>query len=676
MRRGRRSARLHTLIVGMLGATLVVGTSPRTAAALRPEQMAPTRLRGELGRRAELVRSLLVAGRVALPGAVAGDPEATVVLTPPETAAVPAAGLAPVLQVFVRHGLLEEARPVLAVATGAATTPPEAGAPTDATAAPGAQRRRDPSLDTPAGLAARLGRALGCDLLPRLPAGPSPVSATHVGCWIDAMVWAQHTLVDGAGLGARSQPLPPQLKRPTERQRNARARDTLARRVRALRQVAQLIAKPDNPADQLAGWLRELGVGDWPPYVGLVAGLARYRQLATLPMPPLPADFPVAAKLAWRDSKLRRAWKRKLTDVHRAALRERLCFEGYCVQPPPPPRPTVAEPAPQPPGGTRRKRASGRATKSRSQRRRRPFGLQSDLREQLRAYQRDRGLLDRGLTDAATLAALRTPMASRVMELRLNLQRMRDSAIGHPTHHFVANIPAFRLDVWQDGAVVRSHKIQVGKGWRRRARRWVPGHRTPLLTDRLRFVVLNPEWVVPSSIRREYRWKIKRDPDYLRKHGFEMRVSPGGATTLVMKAGGGNLLGRVKFLFPNPYLVYLHDTPTQWAFHKTRRTMSHGCVRVQHAQDLARYLLSLGRTRRYTNRSWDKLMKRVTNKWKPIRAEVTIQLVYWTADVAAGGRVRFYPDVYRLNGADFRAWREADLRRLTPPTAPVLAPAG
>ena len=214
--------------------------------------------------------------------------------------------------------------------------------------------------------------------------------------------------------------------------------------------------------------------------------------------------------------------------------------------------------------------------------------------------------------------------------------------------------------MWRSGKRERRHRTQVGKGVRRRRGKWVPGLRTPLISARLQFLVLNPEWVVPSSIRREYRWKIKRDPDYLIKHGFEMRGS-----TMVMKSGPGNLLGRVKFLFTNPHLVYLHDTPSQWAFHRTRRTLSHGCVRVQHAEELARYLLTHERGRRYTTRRWDEYMKRVTNKWKYLRKPIAIHVVYWTAEVTRKGAVRFLPDVYGHDTADLKQWQAADTARLT-----------
>ena len=278
-------------------------------------------------------------------------------------------------------------------------------------------------------------------------------------------------------------------------------------------------------------------------------------------------------------------------------------------------------------------------------------------------WQRHRGLRDHGLLDRATVAALAVPMRRRVDTIRLALQRMRDASVGGDDHLFLVTIPAFRLDVWRDAKLVRSHRVQVGRGIKRRGRRWVPGSWTPQIGSQLKFLVLNPEWVVPSSIRREYRPKIKRDPDYLAKHGFEERTTARG-TTLVMRAGAGNLLGRVKFLFANDHLVYLHDTPSQWQFSRPRRTTSHGCVRVQHAEELARYLLKIDRPEGFTTRSWGKLMARVSNKWKPLRSVIRIELVYWTADVTATGQVRLYPDVYHFDEPDRRRWQAADAARL------------
>ncbi|MCO4761448.1 MAG: L,D-transpeptidase family protein [Myxococcales bacterium] len=585
-----------------MAVTLVAAAAMPLGHALSRGDIAPTRLRGELKERAELVRALISKGEVEiqLPNDV---PPKRLILQTSGQIQRPAGGIARLLVMAQKHGMIADDN--------------ERG-----------------------GLVQRLCR--------------EPLSEPQrVGCWLDVVVWAHHLFVDGAALGARSQSLPPHLKRPSRKMKAASALDHANRRARAVAQVAALATHPHQIEPQVQQWLTALGPGGWQPYIALVSALGRYRKLTTLSMPALPAEMPVAHRYAWKKRKLRRKWARRITAAHKEMVRTRLCFEGYCA--------AQLAPQPEPPKPAKRKR----------RRRVRKTVLPLPTHTQLRAWQRDRGLRDHGLLDKATLRAFAVPMSERVTTIRLALQRVRDTAVRATGDVLVANIPAFRLDVWRDGKLMRQHRTQVGKGIKRRRGRWVPGLKTPLISSRLRYLVLNPEWVVPTSIRREYRYKVKRDPDYFAKHGFEQRTSKAG-TTLVMKAGAGNLLGRVKFLFPNQHLVYLHDTPSQWAFQRPRRTTSHGCVRVQDADKLAQYLLKQPHKRAITEKKWDKMMKRYINKWKPLRRKVDVHLVYWTADVGANGRVRFYPDVYHNDSPDRARWAAADRARLeglTPKTS-------
>lgn len=496
----------------------------------------------------------------------------------------------------------------------------------------------------------------------RLCGGRDESAAERAACWVDALVWAQEALIDGARLGAARQPLPPHRKTLTAKEEAALLAKAEARRTRAVAQVVAALRPSDRSITEVVeGWLHTAGPGRWSAYQGLVTGLQRYRTLASQAPPHLDADFPVAARTAWHKRAQRKDWLRRLSPQHRAQLRQRLCFEGYC-----PPAAVSAEGlAPRlTPAGVK---AGG--------------SLDQKLTAALRAWQYDRGLRPAALVDARTLAALRVSMSERVEQIRLSLQRMRDTGVGQSDVFLVANIPAFRVDVWREGKLARSHKTQVGKGSRRvrRAGRLVriPALRTPLMSTRLRYLVLNPEWNVPSSIRREYRHKVKKDPDWFEKNGFEQRVSSNGGESLVMKSGPQNLLGVVKFLFPNQHLVYLHDTPSQAAFNLPVRLRSHGCVRVQDAPELARDLLSADRGRRVTDRQWRKLMDGAVDKWISLRRPPAIHLVYWTADANDQGRVRFYPDPYDYDGHDQAIAQQVALARLDgPPESSRRMPAG
>lgn len=489
-------------------------------------------------------------------------------------------------------------------------------------------------------------------------------AADRVGCWVDTLVWAQHSLVDGVGLGARSQPLPPHRKHLSAAERDALTQDAARRRARAQSQVLAAIAHPNlSPREHVDGWLTQAGPGRWPVYRHLVEGLARYRDLAEKTAPKLSDAFPVAGIRAWRSRKEKRLWLAALTPEHRTSLRDRLCFEDYCaLAPQGPPLPAAQRPQTEP--------------------------LQPALVARLRQWQSNRGLRPSGMVDAATLAELRVPMADRVQQLRLALQRIRDTEVGASEDFIVANIPSFRLEVWRDGRMARAQRTQVGKGKKRVRRRiagrkrwlWVPGLRTPMVTAELRHMVINPRWVVPSSIRREYRWKIRSDPEWPEKNGFEIRTAANGGTSMIMKPGADNLLGQVKFLFPNTHLVYLHDTSAQRWFKEPTRLRSHGCVRVEDATGLARYLVDEDGDRPWSDKKWAKYLAEKEDKWVRLAKPLPIYLAYWTADAATDGKVRFYRDAYSYDELDQQRAKQAALGRLNQrgaaPDATTNLPAG
>jgi len=486
-------------------------------------------------------------------------------------------------------------------------------------------------------------------------------AAAKAGCLVDAVVWAQLALVDGAGLGARRQPLPPHRKRLTTKEKDRAQAARLLRRQRGIEQAVAALRPSDRTlVERAERWLSDAGPGQWLMYRQLVDGLARYRDMVGK-MPALPKDLPVAGKRAWHRPSERRQFLRALTPEHRHLLRQRLCFEGYCA-----PALQVGPPAPPP------KRRARKAP---------AIPMEPQLAARLRAWQHDRGLRPSALINAPTLAALSVPMARRVEQIRLSLQRIRDTGVGGDDDFLIANIPAFRLDIWRQGRLDRSHRTQVGKGSRRvrRNKRLVriPGMRTPLMSTKLRYLVLNPEWVVPSSIRREFRYKVRANPNWYAENGFDVRISSNGGESLVMRSGEKNLLGVVKFVFPNQHLVYLHDTPSQRAFRHPVRLKSHGCVRVEDAPELARYLLGQDRGRRLSDRVWARKMDGAVNKWISLRKPLPIHLVYWTADVSSEHKIRFYPDPYGYDAPDRTiAMQVADERLAGLPRANAHMPAG
>jgi L,D-transpeptidase YcbB len=224
------------------------------------------------------------------------------------------------------------------------------------------------------------------------------------------------------------------------------------------------------------------------------------------------------------------------------------------------------------------------------------------LVDAVKNFQRRHGRDSNGRIDAQTLADLNVPLSHRVRQMQLTLERWRWLPDSYQKAPIVANIPEFRLRAYdKDFNIGVTMNVVVGKSY---------GHHTPVFSETMKYVVFRPYWEVPPSIiRAELIPHILRDPDYLAKAGFEIVdsrrsvVAEGTVTSDVLsqlraaklfirqKPGPKNALGLVKFLFPNSYNVYMHDTPATEFFAKSRRDFSHGCIRLERPADLAAWVL-------------------------------------------------------------------------------------
>ncbi len=275
------------------------------------------------------------------------------------------------------------------------------------------------------------------------------------------------------------------------------------------------------------------------------------------------------------------------------------------------------------------------------------------LEDAVKAFQHLRGLNEDGVVGPSTVSALNVPAAARVEALRVNLERARwvlreleDTAV-------VVNIAGQKVYVLEGDSVALEMRAVVGKGYTR----------TPVFSAAMRYLVLNPTWTVPRSINGEILSHIRRDPGYLASQGFQILDAAGeevdpdsvdfgrysGASfpfVFRQRPGPTNALGRIKFMFPNTYNVYLHDTPERSLFQREERTFSHGCIRVQDPMALAAVLLgpeSMARAR-------EALAGRETLTLDlPVPRLVLV--LYWTAAVDLDGDVHFYRDVYGRDGA-------------------------
>jgi len=297
------------------------------------------------------------------------------------------------------------------------------------------------------------------------------------------------------------------------------------------------------------------------------------------------------------------------------------------------------------------------------------------LKAAIIAFQEVRGLAPVGDVGPQSRAVLNVTMERRLAQLGLSLQRWRESELGHlPTGRFVRiNIPEFELQLWEDGQLVQRHKVIVGNGsLHTDLLEGTIGYlnRTRLLKSAIYKLIVNPYWRVPRRIAvHEIGPEAESDPNYMREKGFKL-VDTGGEPMYVQAPGPKNPLGRVKFLFENDYLLYLHDTDNKWLFRETQRDFSHGCIRVDQPLELAFALVS--RANGTTREQFEKLLRTDRETGVDLTSPIPIYIDYNTASVDEKGRLRLLPDVYKfdrdaLRGTlpvvDRRPMRKSELER-------------
>ena len=278
------------------------------------------------------------------------------------------------------------------------------------------------------------------------------------------------------------------------------------------------------------------------------------------------------------------------------------------------------------------------------------------LMDAVKSFQRRLGRDPSGRIDAQTLADLNVPLSGRVRQMQLTLERWRWMPESYQKSPIVANIPEFRLRAYdQDFKIEVAMNVVVGKAY--------GGHNTPVFNDTMEYVIFRPYWEVPYSITRaEMIPHIERDPDYLAKKVFEVvdskqnLVSDGTVTPEVLsqlragklfvrqKPGPKNALGLAKFIFPNSYNVYMHDTPATEFFAKSRRDFSHGCIRLERPADLAAWVLR-------NNPGWTPeriraAMSGTTTQQVNLTHPIPVLILYATVIVLDDRVVHFYDDIY------------------------------
>lgn len=271
-------------------------------------------------------------------------------------------------------------------------------------------------------------------------------------------------------------------------------------------------------------------------------------------------------------------------------------------------------------------------------------------------FQHRHGLEADGVLGKRTVREINKSVDSRVSQIQLNLKRAKQISELQHDRYILVNIPEYKLYVIENGETVYQTRVIVGK----------KKNKTPLLSSEISEFVLNPYWNVPTSITRdEIIPKLLEDPDYLTKNDMKViskiksenyfiepdlidwnNIDANKAPLRIRQdPGKKNALGRIKFVFPNNYTVYLHDTPSRRLFSRNTRALSHGCVRVENPIEFAEVLLSNSTT--WTNEDLHYFAKHKNTKIIKLDKAIPIHIAYMTAWVNDQGILNFRPDIYK-----------------------------
>jgi murein L,D-transpeptidase YcbB/YkuD len=276
-------------------------------------------------------------------------------------------------------------------------------------------------------------------------------------------------------------------------------------------------------------------------------------------------------------------------------------------------------------------------------------------------FQLNHGLTADGIVNESTLIELNKGPEERLKSVIVALERQRWMDYDRSARHIWVNLPDFTAKIIDHGRTVFETRVVIGKN--------VPDQRSPEFSDLMEHMVINPSWGVPRSITvKEYLPLLQRNPNavsHLQVIDGRGRVVPRGAVNfaaytsrnfpfaLRQPPSDDNALGLVKFMFPNPYNIYLHDTPSKSLFAKEVRAYSHGCIRVADPFDLAHALLSV--QSKDAEAEFDEKLKTGNETTVKLLQKVPVHLVYFTAYPGAKGRIAYRRDIYGRDAALFEA---------------------
>lgn len=284
-----------------------------------------------------------------------------------------------------------------------------------------------------------------------------------------------------------------------------------------------------------------------------------------------------------------------------------------------------------------------------------------DLQEAIKDFQGDNGLQADGIIGDSTIELLNLDYNRRYEQVLVNLERWRWYPRDLGDHYIIVNIANFDLHVVKDNDTVHTHRTMVG----------TEARKTPVFSEEIKYLEFNPTWTIPPTIQNnDVIPGMRRNSNYLASKKINVYDRSGNAVnpssinwsgdeakayTYRQNPGATNPLGRVKIMYPNEYFIYLHDTPSQELFERNSRDQSSGCVRVEYAVDLAKYLVN--DQPEYSSDEIDEIIAKGTTRQIKMKQKVNVHHFYWTA-WRENGKARFTADIYDYDSKIWEALRK------------------
>lgn len=258
-----------------------------------------------------------------------------------------------------------------------------------------------------------------------------------------------------------------------------------------------------------------------------------------------------------------------------------------------------------------------------------------ELKSAITQFQQRHGLAADGLPGPGTIAEMNVPLKSRIKQIIVNMERCRWLPVSLNSEYLAVNIPEFKLHVYRGDSLLWSCNVVVGQ----------KVHQTVIFYGEMQYVVFSPYWNVPESIvRNEVLPAIRGNRNYLSEHNMIITGKENGLPVIQQKPGPANSLGLVKFLFPNSYSIYLHDTPSRSLFGESSRAFSHGCIRVGEPAKLASFLLKYDST--WTAPRINKAMHLGKEQQVRLKQKMPVFIAYFTAFTDRNNLLNFRKDIY------------------------------